>query len=175
MAQARRHQPGWQAVALIGYGDIGQQFARRALACDLSVVAYDPGIEGDAGLQGVERAAWPERLAEADFLVFTCSLNAHNFHMLNDATLAKCKPGVRVVNVARGPLIDEQALCRALETQAVHSVALDVFENEPLPAGSPLRSLPRSIFGSHNGSNTMDAVRRASDEAMKRLFGFLRT
>lgn len=163
-----------KTVGLVGLGDIGRALAVRLRACDMNVIAYDPGVQGDAGVAGVQRAAWPERVAEADFLAFTCSLNAHNRHMLDAAVLAQCKPGVRVVNVARGPLIDEPALVAALQSGHVASAALDVFEVEPLPADSPLRALPHCIFGSHNGSNTRDAVRRASHEAMKRLFGFLR-
>lgn len=163
-----------KTVGLVGFGDIGRALAKRLLACDMKVVAYDPGIEGDGGLAGVERAAWPQRVEEADFLAFTCSLNAKNRHMLDAAVLARCKRGVRVVNVARGPLIDEQALIAALQSGQVASAGLDVFEVEPLPADSPLRDMPQCVFGSHNGSNTKDAVRRASHEAMSRLFGFLR-
>ncbi|NVK57617.1 MAG: phosphoglycerate dehydrogenase, partial [Alteromonadaceae bacterium] len=77
------------------------------------------------------------------------------------------------VNVARGPLIDEAALIAALQSGHVHSAALDVFEVEPLPADSPLRDMDRCIFGSHNGSNTVDAVIRASHEAITKLAGFL--
>jgi D-3-phosphoglycerate dehydrogenase len=161
-------------AALVGYGDIGRALAKRLLACDMEVVAYDPGISGDSGLPGVQRAAWPERVDEADFVVFTCSLNERNRHMLDARVLATCKPGVFVVNVARGPLIDEPALIKALRAGHVQAAALDVFEDEPLPADSPLRDMPQCIFGSHNGSNTTDAVRRASREAMTRLFGFLR-
>jgi D-3-phosphoglycerate dehydrogenase len=163
-----------KTVGLIGLGDIGRALAKRLLACEMRVVAYDPGVAGDLGISGVQRAAWPERVEEADFLAFTCSLNAHNRHMLDAAVLARCKPGVHVVNVARGPLIDEAALIAALQTGHVRAAALDVFEDEPLPAPSPLRDMPQCIFGSHNGSNTQDAVRRASHEAMTRLFGFLR-
>jgi D-3-phosphoglycerate dehydrogenase / 2-oxoglutarate reductase len=162
-------------VGLVGFGDIGRAAARRLLACEMEVVAYDPGIEGDGGLAGVQRAAWPERVEEVDFLVFTCSLNDRNRHMLNAEVLARCKRGVFVVNVARGPLIDEPALTAALQSGQVRAAALDVFEIEPLPADSPLRAMPQCVFGSHNGSNTKDAVRRASHEAMKRLFGFLRS
>jgi len=161
-------------VGLVGFGDIGQQLARRLAACDMHVVAYDPGNVGDGGVAGVERAAWPERVDEADFLVFTCSLNERNRHMLNASVLAQAKRGVYVVNVARGPLIDEAALIAALQSGHVQAAALDVFEVEPLLADSPLRAMPQNIFGSHNGSNTRDAVRRASEEAMSRLFGFLR-
>lgn len=161
-------------VGLVGLGDIGRAVARRLMACDMLVTAYDPGVAPDAGPAGVERAVWPERVAEADFLVFTCSLNAKNRHMLNADVLRACKPGVRVVNVARGPLIDEPALVAALQAGHVASAALDVFEDEPLPAASALRAMPQCVFGSHNGSNTRDAVRRASHEAMERLFGFLK-
>lgn len=163
-----------KTVGLVGFGDIGRAVAKRLLASDMAVIAYDPGQDGDGGLSGVQRAAWPQRVEEADFLVFTCSLNDKNRHMLNAQVLQSCKPGVHVVNVARGPLIDEAALVAALQSGQVSSAALDVFEVEPLPADSPLRQMPQCIFGSHNGSNTQDAVRRASIEAMKRLFGFLR-
>jgi D-3-phosphoglycerate dehydrogenase len=162
-------------VALVGFGDIGRSVARRLAAFDMRIVAYDPGIQGDAGIAGVERAAWPERIGEADFIVFTCALNAHNRHMLDEQVLRQVKRGSYVVNVARGPLIDEPALVHALESGHVAAAALDVFETEPLPAASPLRDMPLCVFGSHNGSNTRDAVRRASHEAMDRLFGFLGT
>jgi D-3-phosphoglycerate dehydrogenase / 2-oxoglutarate reductase len=162
-------------VGLVGFGDIGRAVARRLMACDMQVTAYDPGVQGDGGLAGVERADWPARVEEADFLVFTCALNRHNRHMLDAAVLGRCKPGVMVVNVARGPLIDEAALVSALQSGQVAAAGLDVFETEPLPADSPLREMPQCIFGSHNGSNTRDAVRRASAEAMQRLFGFLRS
>ena len=162
-----------KTVGLVGFGDIGRQLARRLAACDMKIVAYDPGSSDVGGIEGVQRATWPERIGEADFLAFTCSLNEKNRHMLNAATLAQAKSGVYVVNVARGPLIDEAALAAALQSGQVRAAALDVFEVEPLPGDSPLRALPQCIFGSHNGSNTQDAVRRASHEAMERLFGFL--
>jgi D-3-phosphoglycerate dehydrogenase len=160
-------------VALVGFGDIGRSTAKRLAAFDMPIVAYDPGNSDDGGIANVQRAAWPERIEEADFIVFTCALNAHNRHMLDADVLARAKPGVHVVNVARGPLIDEAALVAALQSGHVAAAALDVFEVEPLPAQSPLRDMPQCIFGSHNGSNTRDAVRRASHEAMTKLFGFL--
>ena len=164
--------PG-KRVGLVGFGDIGRSLARRLTAFGMGIVAYDPGVEGDGGIPGVERAAWPERVGEADFLVFTCALTAANRHMLDADVLAMTKPGVYVVNVARGPLIDECALVAALQSGQVGAAALDVFEQEPLPVDSPLRDMPQCIFGSHNGSNTRDAVRRASHEAMEKLFRFL--
>tara|TARA_B100001105_G_scaffold121100_1_gene97127 strand:+ start:7220 stop:8131 length:912 start_codon:yes stop_codon:yes gene_type:complete len=161
-----------RTLGLVGLGDIGRNLARRAMAADMKVVAYDPFYSGSLS-DGVERADWPARIGEADFLAFTCALTVSNRHMLNAETLQACKPGVRVVNVARGPLIDEAALFDALASGHVHSAALDVFEVEPLPAESPLRGLPQTIFGSHNGSNSMDAVRRCSHFAVDRLLAYL--
>lgn len=160
-------------AGVVGLGDIGRATCTRLIAHGLTVTAYDPGVTGDAGIAGLDRAAWPEKVGELDFLVFTCSLNRHNFHMLDAAVLARAKPGIRIVNVARGPLIDEAALIQALGTGQVHSAALDVFEAEPLPPDSPLREFERCILGTHNASNTIDAVIRASHQAIDRLAGFL--
>ncbi|MEM7006229.1 MAG: NAD(P)-dependent oxidoreductase [Pseudomonadota bacterium] len=160
-------------AGVVGLGDIGRHTVPRMMALGLEVVAYDPGVKGDAGIAGLQRAAWPEDVDTLDFLIFTCALNRHNYHMLNAEVLAACKPGIRIVNVARGPLIDEAALIAGLQSGHVHSAALDVFEVEPMPAESALRDMERCIFGSHNGSNTVDAVTRASHEAITKLAGFL--
>src|SRR3546814_16145913 len=87
--------------------------------------------------------------------------------------LDKVKPGVRIVNIGRGPVIDEQVLASGLADGIIHSVALDVFEVEPLPADSPLRLYDLNIFGSHNGSNTQDDVRSVRLQAIDLLEGFL--
>jgi D-3-phosphoglycerate dehydrogenase len=162
-----------KTVALLGFGDIGRNVAKRLIAAGMKIIAYDPGFTPADGLSDVGSAKWPDRLPEADFIVITCALTASSRHMLNADTLALAKQGVRVVNVARGPIIDEVALCSALESGKVHSVALDVFEFEPLPATSPLRQYERSIFGAHNASNTADAVDRTSLIAIDKLCGFL--
>lgn len=159
-------------AGVVGLGDIGRNTVTRLQALGMQVVAWDPGVDGDAGIAGLARAVWPAGVADLDFLVFTCALNQHNFHMLDQHVMSQCKPGIRIVNVARGPLIDEGALVAALQSGHVHSAALDVFESEPLPMDSPLRGMERCIFGSHNGSNTVDAVIRASHTAIDRLAGF---
>lgn len=160
-----------QVAGLVGYGDIGCQIARRLLVAGMQVLVYDPSEP--AAPPETRLARWPERLESCDFLVFACSLNAENRHMLDAATLGRCRPGVRIINVARGPLIEEAALVEALRTGRVRGAALDVFEEEPLPAGSPLREMEQVILGSHNGSNTVEAVVRTSDRAIDLLAGFL--
>lgn len=161
-------------VALVGFGDIGAATARRLIACGAEVIAYDPAYAPVEGVE-VDTAAWPERLGEADFIVFTCPLNDATSGMFNAGTLPLLKQGVRVVNVARGPVIVEAALIEGLQSGRVHSAALDVFEVEPLPQTSPLRSFDRCIFGSHNGSNSADAVRRVSRIAIGKIAAFLGT
>jgi D-3-phosphoglycerate dehydrogenase len=160
-------------VALIGFGDIGRNVARRLLAAGMRITAYDPAFAPDATMPAVEGAIWPARVEEADFIVVTSALTPSSRHMVNGEALGRAKPGVRIVNVARGPIIDERALERALGSGQVSAAALDVFEEEPLPAGSPLRGHPACIFGSHNGSNTIDAVERTSRLAIDKLFEFL--
>lgn len=162
-----------RTVALVGYGDIGRNLARRLLASEMRLVAYDPALDPGQPPDGVRIGKWPDGLGECDFIVFTCALTRENRHMLNASALARARRGVRVVNVARGPLIDEAALVAALKSGQVGAAALDVFEEEPLPAGSPLRHFEQCVFGSHNGSNTVDGVRRASERAIDLLFGFL--
>jgi D-3-phosphoglycerate dehydrogenase len=162
-----------KVMSLAGLGDIGSNVAIRAQAAGIRVIGYDPRYEPGSTVAGVEVRRWPAGLEEADFLVLTCPLTLENHHMVNRNSLGLMKPGIRIVNVARGPLISEDALVEALRNGVVHSVALDVMEIEPLPATSPLRELDRCVFGSHNGSNTVEAVRRASDQAISQLFANL--
>lgn len=154
-----------RTAVLVGLGDIGRQTARRLIAADVRVISIDPVVDAQDLPDGVEKGSWPACLGGADFVVFTCPLTPLTHHMLDTAALNMAKPGLRVVNVARGQVIDEAALIAALANGRVHSAALDVFEVEPLPAQSPLRSHARCIFGSHNASNTLDAVRRVSWQA----------
>lgn len=163
-----------RTVALVGFGDIGRNTAKRLLASEMNIFTYDPFYKPSVGLEAIEHAVWPDRVSEADFIILTCALTKENRYMLNAEVLAQAKYGVRIVNVARGPLIDEKALAEALESRHVHSAALEVFEVEPLPEKSLLRNFgDRCLFGSHNSSNSIDAVRRTSYKAIELLFGFL--
>ena len=159
-------------VGIIGLGDIGRNLAKRLIACDMLIIGYDPALsEGEVA--GIQISNWPNNVDELDFLVFTCSLNSQNRHMLNAEVLENCANGVYIINVARGPLIDEVALTNSLISGKVAGAALDVFEEEPLSTNSKLRKIETCIFGSHNGSNTFDAVRRASLAAITIMENFL--
>jgi D-3-phosphoglycerate dehydrogenase / 2-oxoglutarate reductase len=161
-----------KTVALVGFGDIGRMTARRLEACDMKVIAYDPHFTPAESME-VESATWPDRIDEADFIVFTCPMTSETKHMFNEALLSKIKPGVHVINVSRGPVIKQSALVQGLENGIVGSAALDVFEVEPLEPDNPLRRFDNTIFGSHNGSNTVDAVRNVSRLAIQRMAEFL--
>jgi D-3-phosphoglycerate dehydrogenase / 2-oxoglutarate reductase len=162
-----------KTVALVGLGDIGKSTAKRLFAADMHIIAYDPVAPVSSEIAALERADWPRRIEEADFIVITCSLTPSSRHMINSETLTRAKQGVRIVNVGRGPVINEPALEVALKSGKVYSAALDVFEVEPLPVDSYLRTHPRCIFGSHNASNTADAVVRTSEIAIGKLMEFL--
>ena len=163
-----------RTVALIGYGDIGKATARFLHAMSMPINVYDPyasKTEDEEKLYSFN--TWPEGVGEADFIISTCALTPETKHMINADILAKCKDQVRVINVSRGGVIDEKALIECLKSGKVAAAALDVFEEEPLSMDNPLRSFDQCIFGTHNGSNTLDGVIRASHEAIDKLFGFL--
>lgn len=160
-----------KTVGVIGYGDIGQNTVNRCQAFGLNTVVYDPGVtEVD---KNSDLYLWPNNISTCDFLIFTCSLNSANRHMLNSEIFLKCKNGVRVINVARGPLIKEEDLESALQSGKVHSAALDVFEDEPLPANSYLRQHQFCILGTHNSSNTIEAVKKTNEKAISVLLEYL--
>ena len=138
----------------------------------MKITVYDPAVSS-VSVPGITLKPWPEGIEECDFIIFTCSLNKNNLHMFNRAVIEKCKPGIRVVNVARGQLINESDLCNALESGKIHSAALDVFETEPLPDNSKLRTHPLCVLGSHNSSNTFEAVMRTNKRAIDYLLNFL--
>lgn len=169
----------WSASALIvGYGDIGKNLARRLLSHDMKVNFYDPNVsQTEAGIS-VQKVRWPYALSHVDFVIFTVPLNDQTFHMLNLDTISKLKPGVKIVNVGRGPLIDEDALIEGLRDDVIASAALDVFEIEPFNLNKHSRLLEfsdRLILGSHNGSNTFEAVHKVSKICITKLAEYLNT
>lgn len=158
-------------LGVIGYGDIGSNVVDRASAFGLNISIYDPGVKSVKDPYKLK--VWPEGIDECDFLVFTCALNKNNKHMYSFEEIKKSKNGVRLVNVSRGQLINETALIKGLSSGKVSSVALDVFEEEPLNPNSYFIEHPSCILGSHNASNTIDAVRRTNNIAIRKLMKFL--
>ena len=159
--------PG-KTLGIVGLGDIGRNIAKRALAHDLNIIGWDPyaqSVPDYVKLSG----AFPAGIDACDFIVFACALTESNYHLFDECLLGSLKPGVRVVNVSRGPLIEESALLKGLGSGVITSAALDVFEVEPLVQSNQILSHPKCIVGSHNGSNTIDAVIRASHEAIRLL------
>jgi D-3-phosphoglycerate dehydrogenase len=163
-----------KTVAVIGLGDIGRSTIKRLSGFDVTIYAYDPFATSTAEEVGAHAIlSFPERIEEADFVVLTCALTSSSKHMINQTSIGLMKDGVKIINVARGPLIKEDDLIAALKAGKVHSAALDVFEVEPLLPDNPLRQFEQCIFGTHNGSNTIEGVRRASYKAIDLLFRFL--
>lgn len=160
-------------AALIGFGDIGRAVGVRLGALGMNALVYDPYATIPESITHCTRTTFPEGLEKADFVIVTCSLTPETKYLINRNTIALMKDGVRVINVSRGPVIEEAALVEALVSGKVYAAGLDVFEQEPLPLDSPLRNFDRCIFGTHNGSNTVQAVHKTSLKAIDLLFGFL--
>ncbi len=148
-----------KTLGIIGMGRIGSELSRRAIAFGMRVVAYDPFLSATRArtLQVELVEDLDELLAIADFITLHTPLTPDTQHLLDAARLAKTKRGVRIINCARGGLIDEAALADALRTGHVAAAALDVFETEPLPADSPLRALTNIVLTPHLGASTAEA------------------
>ncbi|MFQ5777435.1 MAG: phosphoglycerate dehydrogenase [Terriglobia bacterium] len=146
-----------KTLGLVGLGRVGQEVARRAQAFEMVALAHDPYVAAPLARElGVELVPLATLLARADFLSLHLTLTPDTERLLNAETLAQCKRGVRVVNTARGELIDESALAAALASGQVAGAALDVFAAEP-PRASPLLKLPRVIATPHIGGSTAEA------------------
>ena len=148
-----------KTLGIIGMGRIGSELSRRAIAFGMRVLAYDPYLSTSRArsLQVELIEELDELLPLADFLTLHTPLTSETHHLLNATRLTKTKRGVRLINCARGGLIDEDALCAALTSGQVAGAALDVFESEPLPPDSPLRGIPNLILTPHLGASTVEA------------------
>ncbi|MEX2147708.1 MAG: phosphoglycerate dehydrogenase [Candidatus Rokuibacteriota bacterium] len=147
-----------KVFGLLGLGRIGGEVARRALGFRMQVIAYDPYLTREAAERlGVESVEMDELFARADFISIHTPLTGETRHLIGDAELARMKPGVRLINCARGGIIEEQALARAIEGGRVAGAALDVFEQEPPPKDHGLLHLPQVIVTPHLGAATDEA------------------
>ena len=148
-----------KTLGVIGMGRIGSELSRRAIAFGMRVVAYDPYLSATRArsLQVELVDDIDDLLAIADFISLHTPLTPETRHVLDQVRLGKTKRGVRVINCARGGLVDEAALAQALRDGHVAGAALDVFEIEPLPADSPLRAAPNVVLTPHLGASTAEA------------------
>ena len=148
-----------KTLGIIGMGRIGSELSRRAIAFGMRVMAYDPYLSATRarGLQVELVDELDDLLTSADFISLHTPLTQETTHILDGARLGKTKRGVRIINCARGGLIDETALLKALQDGHVAGAALDVFEIEPLPADSPLRGAQNLVLTPHLGASTAEA------------------
>ena len=162
-----------KTVGIVGLGRIGQEVAARARSFGMTLVAHDPFIsEVVADSLGVTLMSLDEVCAAADYLTLHIPVTPETRHLINAERLARCKPGVRIVNTARGDLIDEQALADAIQSGAVAGAALDVFEKEP-PSDWTLAKLPRVVATPHIAASTVEAQELVGIETAAAVRDFL--
>lgn len=146
-----------KTLGVVGLGNIGREVAVRGVAFKMRVLGYDPFISQEmADRLGIRLATLDEIWAESDFITFHTPLTDGTRHLINAKTLASCKDGVRIINAARGGIVDEKAVLAALESGKVAGIALDVYESEP-PQGNPLVAHERVISTPHLGASTAEA------------------
>ncbi len=148
-----------QTVGILGYGDIGQAVATRVHAMGMHVLATKRHVPASTDAL-VEQFYKPEERREmmgrCDYIVATAPLTAETRHMISDAEFSAMRPTAVVINVGRGPVIDEAALLRALTTKRIKGAGLDVFEHEPLPPGHPFYKLENVLLSPHCADHTAD-------------------
>jgi D-3-phosphoglycerate dehydrogenase len=162
-----------KTLGLIGAGNIGSIVADRALGLRMKVIAYDPFLSADRALEmGVEKVELDELLARAEFITLHTPLTDQTRNILSAENLAKTRKGVRIINCARGGLIDEAALKAGLDSGHIGGAALDVFVEEPAKA-SPLFNTPNFISTPHLGASTNEAQVNVAIQVAEQMADFL--
>ena len=158
---------------MIGLGRIGSEVARKCQAMGMKVIAYDPFINPDAHLSsGFELAEIDEVFEHSDFITFHVPLTDATRNLVNKDTIARMKDGVRLLNCARGGIINEEDLYDALKSGKVGGAAFDVFETEP-NTESPLFEMSSFIATPHLGASTVEAQRKVSEDICRQVSDFL--
>jgi glyoxylate reductase len=161
-------------LGIIGLGRIGEQVARRARGFDMTVLYHNRRRKPDAeAALGVRYVSFDELLAAADYVVLTVPLTAETRGLIGRAELARMKPTATLVNVARGAVVDADALTDALAAKKLHAAALDVTDPEPLPRGHPLLKQDNVIITPHLGSATEQTRRRMAEVSVENLLAGL--
>jgi len=165
-----------KTLGLIGCGNIGSIVAERALGLKMKVVAFDPFLTPERAIElGVEKVDLDTLLAKADFITLHTPLTDQTRGILSKENIAKTKPGVRIINCARGGLIDEAALKEALDSGHVAGAALDVFATEPPAADNPLLGTPNFICTPHLGASTDEAQVNVAIQVAEQISDYLLT
>lgn len=139
-----------RTLGIIGLGNIGREVFRLAAPLELRHVAHDPGVAPSvAAAAGIEWLELDDLMAQADFIVVCCALTSATHHLINARRLSLMKPSAYLINVARGPIVDQAALTCALQAGRIAGAGLDVFDPEPIDAGDPLLSLDNVIVTPH--------------------------
>jgi len=156
-----------KVAGILGLGKIGVLVAQRLAAFDMTVIAYDPYVAAARAAQlGVRLVSLDDLLAESDFISVHLPRNAETVGLLGDRQLHRVKPTVRIINAARGGIVDEDALASALADGRVAGAALDVFATEPCTA-SPLFGLPNVVVTPHLGASTSEAQEKAGTQVAR--------
>ncbi|MEZ4617673.1 MAG: phosphoglycerate dehydrogenase [Caldilineaceae bacterium] len=163
-----------KVLGTIGLGRVAQEVARRAQGLGMRVIAYDPYASADyAAHQGVALYELDRVLAEADFLTIHTPLTPQTKNLISHEQLARMKTGARILNVARGGILDEQALLTAIQNGHIAGAALDVFEDEPLGVESPLRTSDKIILTPHLGASTVEAQEQVAEDVAVQVIDVL--
>ena len=163
-----------RTLGIVGLGRIGRAVAQRALALEMKVIAYDPFVRGETTLNGAV-ALTPnleQLLHDSDCVTLHASLSDETRHLIGHSQLSVMKRGAKLINCARGALIDEAALASALESGQLGGAAIDVYENEP-PKGSPLLTARNVVLTPHLAASTAEAQLRVSIDAVDVLLAYL--
>ena len=162
-----------KTLGVIGCGNVGSIVADRAIGLKMKVIAYDPYLSAERALDlGVEKVELDELWRRADFITLHTPLTDKTRNIINAETLAKAKKGVRLINCARGELIDEAALAEALKSGHVAGAAIDVFREEPATQ-SVLFSLPNVVCTPHLGASTMEAQENVALQVAEQMSDYL--
>lgn len=162
-----------KTLGVVGLGRIGREVAARGRAFQMQVLAFDPFISPEvAAAAGVELASLEDLLARSDFVTLHTPLTSETKRLLGPAELARMRKGSRLLNVARGGLVDEAALAQALASGHLAGAACDVFEKEP-PSGSPLLSAPNFYGTPHLGASTAEAQEKVALQVAEQVADYL--
>jgi D-3-phosphoglycerate dehydrogenase len=164
-----------KTIGVIGLGRIGQAVARSVQGLGMRVIGYDPFLPAEvAESLGIELLELDEVWPQVDFVSLHTPLTERTHHLVNAEVLAAMKPGARLVNAARGGLIDENAMLVALDSGHLAGAALDVYEQEPLPSDSPLRTHPKMVLTPHLGASTGEAQEKVAVRIAEQIGAFLK-